>query len=184
VFGGASLLHRDYTNFWKPTSADIRATLAAVDIAGVRSDPDFRVRFPPATILSLPAYLAAARDHGSPAFDEAELLAQPGSERQLADRTLASALGIVLDRPPPPGHAGRCRILSRTQLLPGTFTVTSAGRAGAELWLGRFSGGYPVGLGQLQPRLERTLSIPVDGSRRPWRLSAKGGSIRLCAARS
>jgi hypothetical protein len=184
VFGGVSLLHRDYTNFWKPTSTDIRATLAAVDIAGVHSDPDFRVLFPPATVLSLRAYLLATRDHGSPAFDEAELLAQPGPERQIADRTLTSALGIALDPPRQPGRAERCRVLTRAQLLPGRFTVASVGKARARLRLGRFSGGFPVGLGRLQPGLVRTLSIPVDGSHRPWKLAASGGSIRLCAARS
>jgi hypothetical protein len=187
VFGGISLLQRDYTNTWKPMADDVRSMLAAVDIAGDGARRDFPLRFPPSVVVPTGAYLAASRSHGSPAFSEAELLARPGPERQNADATLAGALGIAIA---PVGDAMRapgCRAAQRTveastptKLQPGTFTVTNTGQAGAALRLGRFAHGFPVPLGQLRPGQTQALPIPVDNSSRPWKLLATGASLRLC----
>jgi hypothetical protein len=186
VFGGVSLLQRDYENTWKPMADEVRLTLAAVDIAGDSARPDFPLTFPPSVVAPTGSYLAGARAHGSPAFDEAELLARPEPERQTADVILAKALGFALDSPAH-AHTLGCRTLfpakngrAPAELQPGTFVITATGRADTQLRLGRFADGFPVALGQLPSAGMRALQIPVDGSSQPWRLSIAGGSIRFC----
>jgi hypothetical protein len=187
VFGGVSLLHRDYTNTWMSMSENVRLTLAAVDIAGEATRQRFEVMLPPSVVVPAKTYLRARERYGSPAFGETELLSLTGSKRQFVDRTLATALGIALTPIGQDKRSSSCRRLPparegtpAVRLRSGTITLTS-GRAGAELWLGRFSHGFPVELGRLPPGATQSLSIPVDTSRMRWRLVALDHSIRMCA---
>ncbi len=191
VLGGVSLLHRDYDNTWKPMADQVRLTLAAIDIAGDNARADYPVSFPPSITISRGAYLAATRDHGSPAFSEAELLARSEQERQAADAVLAEASRIGLRRADPLSAIAACRFLSTTgpghggvSLRPGLFDLENPGAAGARVRLGRFARGFRVGLGRIPPGDARSLAIPRDSSPRPWMLHVASGSVRVCRQQS
>jgi hypothetical protein len=187
LVGGLSLLHR-YAQRWERAAIVVRSSLAAVDVAGTSAEPGLTITFQPAVTVSARAYLAAVREHGSPAFSEAELEARPRADRRRADLTLAQALGLRLASP---GRAARgigCRSLpvsprSRTGIaLPsGSLTLANETSAAAEVMLGRFATGLPVDLGPLRAGAKAALTIPGDSSSRPWRLGLKGaGPVRLC----
>lgn len=186
--GGVSLMHRELTERWEPAADAIRYSLAAVEIAGPGADPAFPVSFPPRVTVSAERYLDAVADHGSPAFDEAELAARPPEERLAADLTLASALGLALVTPEPTERRIQCQDLEASPdggtgvtLLRGGFTLENRGSLPVEVLLSRFADEFSVGLGPLPAGIETSLEIPVDRSTRPWNLGLRGeGSVRLC----
>ena len=186
--GGVSLLQREHDERWVPYANSLRSTLAAVDLAGPSAQPDHPVFFPPDITAPARAYLAAAGEHGSPAFSEAELAARPEPERGGADLTMALALGLSLGEPRPGTEILQCQRLqpgvdgsTGVTLLHGGFMIGNEGRAAINVWLGRFSEGFSVDLGQLQPGATTALSIPGDDAARPWRLGlVGGGDARLC----
>lgn len=79
-----------------------RATLAALELARDRVDPDLAVEDSSTThshpdmLFPAWAYFDAAADFGSPAFDEAELLASGEQAREAADQELVRALGLAV----------------------------------------------------------------------------------------
>jgi hypothetical protein len=188
LVGGITLLHREYTERWRPAADSLRSSLAAVDIAGPSAEPGFPVTFPPSVTVPARVYLSAARDLGSPAFSEAELEARPESERASADLTLAQGEGLALVPPNRVERTVRCQPLRASAagdtgvtLLQGGFTLTNTTSAGVNVLLGRFSDGLPVSLGSLQAGATASLTIPVDNSNRPWNLWLTGdGPVRLC----
>jgi len=125
-----------------------RATLAALELARYRVDPDLAVEDSSTThshpdmLFPAWAYFDAAADFGSPAFDESELAAAGEQAREAADQELVRALGVEAARvgsprvdrtgraPTVEGGAGG-RALTRgpcVALLPepgrtGTFTL-------------------------------------------------------------
>jgi hypothetical protein len=186
--GGISLMNRELTERWEPAADAIRYSLAAVEIAGPSADPAFPVSFPPRVTVSANRYLDAVSDHGSPAFDEAELAARPPEERLSADLTLASALGLALVAPSPSERNLRCQDLEASPaggtgvtLLPGSFTLDNRGMAPVEVLLSRFADEFSVDMGALPTGVETSLTIPADRSDRPWSLGLRGeGPVRLC----
>jgi hypothetical protein len=108
VWGGITLMHREWKERWLPASNLTRSSLAAVEIAGHAGQPSFRVIFPPAITVTDATYLDAVAEHGSPAYSEEELEARPGPERLSADLTIAQALGLALQEPEPGIKAARC----------------------------------------------------------------------------
>jgi hypothetical protein len=185
VIGGIQLLDRDYTNFWRPSGEEVRATLGAVDLAGNAGAPDFDVEVP-GSHFSLGAYRAAADAHGSPGYGEAELAQAKGSLRQLADRTLAGALALHLRNGAAANAGDRCPKgdLTRDGVAelrgPGTYLLETSGQAPVAVRLGRFAAGFPVNLGQLEPNVKAGLAIPPDAVRLPWRLDTDRGRLRIC----
>jgi hypothetical protein len=185
IWGGMSLLHREYNERWVPSSDSLRASLSALEIADGSVEPAFRVDF-----ISVkptpPTYFSAIEDYGSPAYTENELLARPEVDRQYADETLAAALGLGLE-PAPARRASGCRTLSGAAIVlltPGVSTLTNLGESDAQILLGRFSDGLPVVLGGLPPGGPGAeLPIPEDRSTRRWRLGLGGeGSVEVCRA--
>jgi hypothetical protein len=186
--GGVSLMNRELTERWEPATDAIRYSLAAVEIAGPSADPAFPVSFPPRVTVSADRYLDAVSDHGSPAFDEAELAGRPPEERLAADLTLASALGLALVSPEPGERVLRCQDLQASAeggtgvtLLQGGFTLNNRGAAPVEVLLSRFADEFSVDMGPLPAGVETSLTIPADRSDRPWNLGLRGqGPVRLC----
>jgi hypothetical protein len=189
VVGGVSLLHREYSERWVPYADSLRSTLTAVEIAGRAADPRRLVSFPPDVDISDRRYLATVRKHGSPAFGEAQLATRPAAERMATDLALAVFLDLRLTVAGTAEKSIRCKTLralptpaAHTRLGPGEFTLTGTGSSRAQARLGRFSGGYPVEFGPLEPGVEMSLTIPADESSRPWRLTLNGdGPVRLCS---
>jgi len=188
ISGGISLMHREMTERWEPAGESIRYSLAAVEIAGPAADPSFPVSFPPRIVVSARRYLDAADEHGSPAYDEAELAARPPAERLSADLTLASALGLALVPPEPGARTIGCQDLQASlegdtdvTLLRGGFTLDNRGPAAVQVLLSRFADEFSVDLGLLPAGVETSLQIPTDESSRPWNLGLRGeGPVRLC----
>jgi hypothetical protein len=188
--GGLSLLHH-YAQRWERAADTVRSSLAAVDIAGASTERRLTITFRPSVTVPARAYLAAAREHGSPAFTEAELEARPQVDRKRADLTLAKALGLRLSSPGRPVRTASCRALRASAgghtglALPhGSFTLVNETSAPVEVLLSRFSEGFSVGLGPLPAGVESALTIPADNSSRPWNLGLRGeGPVRLCTTR-
>jgi len=188
VAGGISLLHREYTERWRPFAESTRYSLAAVEIAGQSADPAFRVSFPPTLSVSARTYLDTVERFGSPAYEEAELAAGPATERAGADLTIAQALGLTLVAPEPQARTVECQRLQASAegatgvtLLHGGFSLASEGEAPAEVLLSRFADEPSVELGALEPGVKTALTIPGDESSRPWNLALRGeGPVRLC----
>jgi hypothetical protein len=191
VLSGLWLLHLGYSENRKPMSDRLRAELAAVEIA--RTVEARHLRLSGLRGIHAGAYLSAVDAFGSPADSEPELASSPAPARFAADQLLASALRIRL-RPASPasstgGGAGSgCRtvVASPTgetglEPVPGTVVMRARRRTSAEVLLARFSDGFSVDLGALQPGSARSLTIPADRSTRPWRLGLRGaGPVTVC----
>lgn len=192
LWGGISLMHREYRERWRPVSDYLRSTLAAVDIAAPHADPGFRISFAPTPSASAHTYLAVVGEYGSPAWSEAELTARPEAERAGADLTMAQALDLALGPP----HRGRrilaCQTLQASAagdtgltLLHGGFTLENRATGPVDVMLSRFATELSVALGPLEAGDKAALTIPVDESSRPWDLGLKGaGPVRLCTTTS
>jgi hypothetical protein len=187
---GISLMEAEHEERWEPAANSIRSSLAAINLAGGGADPAFPVSIPPSIVFSTGTYLDATAEHGSPAFDEAELAARPEPERAAADLTMAQAMGLAL-LPPPEGERVQCRTVPPSSagepgqtLPPGDYEIANTGSAPWEAMLGRFADGYSVGLGSVDAGVTTSLSLPDDAAERPWRLGLVGtGSARLCVIR-
>jgi hypothetical protein len=188
VSGGISLLEREHSERWRPYADSLRSHLAAVEIAGPAADPNFVVFFPPDIKAPARAYLDAVDRHGSPAYSEAELLADPTADLAGADLTVAQALGLALTAPAPGNGPVRCQELQATAdgatgltLAPGTYSLENLGSSSVDLLLGRFSDELSVSFGAIEPGVRTELSIPQDRSERPWVLGLEGSApVELC----
>jgi hypothetical protein len=186
--GGISLMHREYSERWRPTGEYLRSTLAAVDLAGASAQPGFRVAFAPSPVVTARHYLLAADEYGSPAYSEAELESRSPAELEGADLTLAQALGLSLLPPARGSRTIGCQSLQASAggetgltLLHGGFTLANETEADVEVLLSRFAEGFPVSLGPVPPGTRTALTIPVDNSERPWNLGLSGeGPVQLC----
>ena len=190
VVGGVSLLDQGYSQRWKPTSDGIRATLAAIDIAGSGAQSDFAITLPPSVKLQVAEYREARSEHGTPAFSEGQLLAAGEGVRQVADRTLTRALAIKLLPPVSPARIDRCRRLPLARRVnvakvePGdALQIENRGGGDAVLQFGRFARLPPAHLGRLHAGQKLSLRIPLDNSPRAWRLGVYGGPVELCSIR-
>jgi hypothetical protein len=191
VVGGVSLLEQGYRVRWQVASANIRATLAAIELAGPSAQPSYEIHFPPSIDLPVRTYREARQKHGTPAFSEAELISAKETDRRLADRTLVGALGLGLLAPADASEPVRCRQITpppdaqSEASLPsaGGFEVTNLTNETVTVRVGRFSDEAPARVGELGARARASLHLPADRSERAWRLGIKGGPVRLCAVR-
>ena len=186
--GGIPLAEREYEERWRPTGEYLRSTLAAVDIAGPSVEPGYRIAFAPTPVATATRYLEARADYGSPAYSESELEARPEPDKEGADLTLAQALGLALTEPVAGDRTIACEPLQASAegttgvtLLRGGFSLANETGGEVEVLLSRFAADFPVSLGGLPAGMMTALTIPVDGSERPWTLGLKGeGPVRLC----
>ncbi|MGN6256634.1 MAG: hypothetical protein ACTHN3_02645 [Solirubrobacterales bacterium] len=190
VVGGVSLLHQGYERDWKPTAEQIRSTLAVIDIAGPAAQPGYPISLPPSVFVTVAKYRAAEREHGTPAFSEAQLLGVENSEREIADAAFIAALGIHLHAPlhgrgrrwcrtldPRPGGDAELR-LTRS----GSFSLVNHAGKRAIVGLRRF-GEIPSYQPGVPKRSAKSLQLPRDRSPRPWWLSVKEAPVKVCALR-
>lgn len=190
VVGGISLLESGYS-IWKPRADGIKAELAAIDIAGGAADPAYSISLPPSIALRVGQYRDAERRHGTPAYSEAQLLSAPEGQKQIADRTLAAAIGLGLQARPEAGQLLRCRELDPPEGTYAEARLSSAGRFRLEnradrmvtVGVARFSLASAAPLGYLPAQASRSLHLPPDRSARPWRLRVDDGPVRLCVVR-
>lgn len=188
LWGGISLLQREYTERWRPVSDSLRTTLGAVDIAGARIVADYPIAFAPAPEVPARVYLKVAGEYGTPAWDESELEARSVPELNGADLTIAQALGLALGPPRRNSRVLACETLEAsesgetgTTLLHGGFTFRNQAEIPVEVMLSRFSSELSVSLGPIEPGQKAALRIPIDKSKHPWALGLKGsGPVRLC----
>jgi hypothetical protein len=186
--GGIPLAEREYEERWRPAGDYLRSTLAAVDIAGESAEPGYRIAFAPTPVATAARYLEARADYDTPAYDEEELAARPEAEKEGADLTLAQVLGLRLAEPAPGDRTIACEPLRASAegatgvtLLRGGFSLANETVGDVEVLLSRFAAGFPVSLGALPAGVTTALTIPTDGSERPWNLALKGeGPVRLC----
>jgi hypothetical protein len=193
VLSGLWFLHLGYSDNRKPHSDLLRAKLAAIEIA--RNTVPRRTQLPHLKKIHAGPYLSAVDAFGSPAYSEPELASSSEDARVEADNMLRSALGIKLVRQQtsPASSAGGgpergCRTVrgspteeTGVELLPGKVTLRGGAATGAEVLLARFSDGFSVDLGGLQPGSASSLTIPADRSTRPWRLGLRAaGPVTVC----
>ena len=193
ALSGIWLLHLAESNVLRPLGQQLRARLAAMEIAREQVQPGF---YAPSVFepINARAYFPAINDYGSPAYTPPELASSPQAARIDADVALVRALGIrpAGRRSAPDGaddrDAGSCRKVSATptgqvglSLLPGEVTLKPKSGASAELLLARFAEGLSVNMGPLPPGSKSTLTLPVDRSPRPWRVGLRGdGGVTVC----
>jgi len=192
VLGAAVLpnvvfFHEAYESY-RHTSQIERADLAALEIVRPRVEPTFFLDEEIADTGYVPleaqAWFETRDGDGSPAYDEAELIAAPEHARVPADKVMAAGLGVGLGelggRPAGSCHTEMFEDGALSLPLPrGGVALRSS--APVELALGRFSGSFPVELGRLEPGTWAEVRIPTDLSRRPWQLQASGeGKLTAC----
>jgi hypothetical protein len=189
---------RDAGNYMRAVSATTRAEFAMIEIARDHVDPSFEpaqaVASSPTSLVVSPAgaYLAVVDRYGSPAIPISELLRAPESDREHADRVLAAALGIHLERRPSSVAAHGC---ARARLEPGSDAIAvelppkgailrANGSEAAPVKLRRFADLATADLGRLPASGASELAIPLDRSTEPWEASVAGvGSVTVCALR-
>jgi hypothetical protein len=154
--------------FWASQSKQVRAELAALDLAQGSVDPSFQAEGPtsvpriPYTHMTLTAgeYFAVKAAFGTPAFSPTELHSAPLADRHVADVVLARALDLKLRPAPslnPSAKAERPKVVTTTGTTrdsgPSCVTIAPrSGPAGSQVALPRggialsTSGGSPVGL--------------------------------------
>jgi len=190
VVSGLFFLDKGY-RLRRTASGVERARLAALEIARPHLTPKTPVSLDLLTQVQAGEYFSAVDEFGSPALPESELVSSGEVERQVADRELASLLGISLRAAQPKPQSARSRagcLTARASpaarlsqpLRPGAYTLAGRGLP-AEVHLARFAVQPPVALGTLGPGQVAVLDLPPDRSARPWRLALGGaGRVRVC----
>jgi hypothetical protein len=175
-----------------------RGNTAAIEIARDHVDPDFQLSLELAgttTLVDVVAgpYFEAVDDHGSPAYDEAELLAAPDYARRQADIILSQALPLsttVTRGAYQLDGDGDCIDASSADpagipIGPGTTRIEVPPGPPAKLSLRRFaSGEFPVTTADAPGGSLMVLRVPRDLSPRPWHLQvdATQAATRVCPA--
>ncbi len=187
-----ALLRQGSHAFRLDYSANVRTTLAMVELARDRIDPELNpVRDIPQMIynpFTAGAYLDAVDRYGSPAFTPAQVAAQPEGVREGADAFLASALGARLSPAPggsrtgcmtvrPDGAGGATTVF---ELPPGGADLRVPDDAPAPVRIGRFGTVPSDRVGSIAPRAWTRLSIPTDASQTPWRAAVRARSATVC----
>lgn len=164
---------------------EMRAQLAAVDLAGPLVDPEFK---PGPLFLETQAgaYLDVAKEYGTPAYTLHELRAAPPHARAAADVALVDGIGLTLERrdggpgacaPTPPTRTGEYVVRGRRPALviapsdgPATVRLAMFGSRGA--FVGRVPSGRTASL--------RAPSLAGGG---PWTVRiTTDGTAKVCTA--
>lgn len=181
----ANLVHfREGSRWLKSQAVLTKADLGAVEIARETVDPDFFLTPEIAGTASLAVvnpgrYLREVRAHGSPAYDESELIEAPEAGRRQADIVLSHALPLSTETVPGvrPRQTGDCAVVaggrdaSEATLEPGVNRIEVPAGPKASLSLRRFATeGFPVPLEDAPGRSTTLLTVPPDTSDLAWRL--------------
>jgi hypothetical protein len=185
---GLRLLERDRET-WVGFGEQTRAALAGIEAAGGLARPGFFI-----TAWGVEAtvgkYREAVARFGSPAFDEAEVLAGAAAFGAEADNLLvqstrmrlvptsADALGI--------GRAGRCTAIEDTEVGAGTrapsgrSVLVNRGRHAATIYIARFAPGPALRLGAIRPGARVSIDLAQGDWGGAWRLGTREGFVELC----
>jgi hypothetical protein len=153
---------------------EMRAQLAAVELAGRSMDPNVRVgRF----LLETRAgpWLGVAAQYGSPAYSLDELRAAPPHARRAADRLLVEHTDVALDGA---SSAGVCSADPTGDLSAGPLEITLQGTtSGGDVRVGVLTAGRSIGV--VEPGQRVSVLLPGLGGGARWHL-ALDGSAELC----
>jgi hypothetical protein len=180
---------RDAYHAYRNTSDLIRADLGALEIARNGAGlPLWLTEDVAGTAyvgVDSTTYLAAADDHGSPAYTPDEIAAAPEPARVAADRVIARALGVSFEPGRVPG-AGSCRVIRPPggilRLPPGGASVRASPRADASVALRRFAtASFPLGVVRLGRGHVGVARISGDPAMQPWELAGRSRApITVC----
>ena len=187
---------------------DVRAALAAVELAGDAVAAQTQPEPMGAPQIRAGDYRALVSDDGSPVGGAEGVLDDGESTRIAVDAALARVLGVAVtpaaDGAPaagaPPGvvaaiggrarSTGSCVLYTAAgsgaaldlRLAPGTSIVLRDATKPAELRLRRMSEAFSTGpIGTVAAGATVRLAVPRDAIARPWVLRASpGGSLRAC----
>jgi hypothetical protein len=174
-----------------------RADTAAIEIARESVEPDFQLTpdvagTPTLVNISAAPYLEAVDEHGSPAYDEAELLDAPDYARRYADLIISQALPLstIVERGAysPARAGGDCvdvgDVKGGIPVGPGSTRIEVAPGAEADLSLRRFATGeFPVSTAAAPGGSVMVLKVPRDLASQPWRLRVEASQgARVCPA--
>ena len=191
-------LLRDFgAHFRDAYSGPLRAQFAMLELSRGRVSPDYAPSAHREEIESpvpLPggrtgAYLRVVDRYGSLGLPLSELERKSEAVRGVADRTLASALRLHLERARIGGSAGCSEHRSREpggpisfELPRGGASLRARGGAPSPVSLGRFASSPSAEVGTLAPGEGAVLELPRDSSPRPWIGSIAGASsVEVCA---
>ncbi len=197
---GAWLLKNDGAAYRNGYTAQAKAELTAIDIAGNRADPSFdpadklgldsaltypfaevRARGIPATA----AYLEAARKYGALGYADSQIAGLSESARARIDAVLADALGLKLvpssRQASGPGcrRAGAGAGFGVTARLPRGGALLETSGAGGAVSVRRFASAS-VQVGSLTTGRPAELRVPADNDPVPWRLLTAAVPLRVC----
>jgi hypothetical protein len=186
---------REGRDFFAGETVLTRADLGAIEIASRTVDPGFALTPEIAGTVFLNEieageYLRAAREHSSPAYTPAELVAAPEEGRAHADLVLANALPLGIETGlPASAAAGECVELGGASgqtlpIRPGVTTIHLPAGPAAAIRLRRFAGDeYPLSSEGVPGASTIRLFIPRDRSSRPWRLLVEAPQgAKVCRA--
>jgi hypothetical protein len=170
-------------------SATDRAALAAIELARGRVPGDFVPSTPSIAVNS--AYqvvggagpvLAAVDRNGSFAFSLPQLREQPEDVREVADSTLAQALGLRLEPARSAGALTGCRRVPASTpivLRPPGVLLRAVGTE--RVTLRRFAAVPTARVGSLRPGGAELLRIPADRAPEAWHAElSPGGPATIC----
>jgi hypothetical protein len=171
-----------------------RADLGAIEIARRTVDPGFVLTPEVAgtgslAIVAAGSYLHAVDEHGSPAYDPAELSEAPPIARHQADIVLAAALPITTETGGiAPGDecvtlpGGEISRFTEVPLPAGATTIDLAPGPAARLSMRRFTTGeFPIALDDAPGGAVTLLRIPDDVSSHRWYLHVESRQrARVC----
>jgi len=165
----------DGADLQRRRAEEMRAQLAAVELAGRSVDQDVRVgRF----LLETRAgpWLDVAAEYGSPAYSLDELRDAPLHARRAAEHILVDATDLSVDGTRAPGV---CSADPDSELPTGPLEVTLQGTpTGGEVRAGVLTSGRPVGIVEPGQRVSLLLPGLAQGAR--WRLELDDSAV-LCA---
>jgi hypothetical protein len=179
------LVLHDASLAYRGTSDLIRADLGALEIARNGAGLPLRLSEDVAGTayvgVDSTTYLAAADEHGSPAYSPEEIAMAPEPAKVAADRVLARALGVSFG----PGRvrrAGSCRVIrppgAVLQLPPGDTSVQASQRSAASAALRRFAtASFPLDITTLKKGQVGVAHIPTDHATQPWELAVRSRAL-------
>jgi hypothetical protein len=153
----------------------MRAQLAAVDLAGPAIDPDYDVG---ALLIGTRAgpYLEVADEYGSPAYSLDELRAAPAHARRAADVVLVEGTSLRLTD----GEAPADCVAARATVPPASSVVVVPGDRPTTVRAGVFARGVEVGEVSSSPR---RLELPALSGGARWTITTDDPQARICSAR-
>lgn len=188
VLGGVDLMRNEVETRWDPASNYTRASLTAVETADGAVMPDYQLNLGFYRQVPIDDYRKAEGRFGSPSFTETELMQMDPYVRSSADSTLITAIGIELSGLAPAPSQGKCETRpvpadspQQFSTSPVPLTIFNPGSEELPVSLVRFGDPPGATLGSVLPGSRAWLSLPPDGSNRPWQVTLAGdGRIRSC----